>query len=254
MRGNYTVAMCDILGFKNLVGRDPVDKVVTNHLGWLKKALWYALYKDRFPEDSPCLASLQNHQQLGMVWFSDTILMYTHEDNDEHLRALYDTLAWLFFVTMFKASTRLRCGVSYGEAVIDPRESIYVGQAIVDAYLLESRQEWAGGALTQAAVDRVQQASSATQSLQSLAQYSVPCKNGQHLDTLALHWPNRAYHRPDQLKWRWSATAQDPSEADYEHRPDIARKFENTKRFHDDVCGFCFSHNQSGTRKFFMQG
>ncbi len=43
----------------------------------------------------------------------------------------------------------MRAGLAFGEVVINTKKQIVVGQPIVDAYYVESIQEWAGGAFHQ---------------------------------------------------------------------------------------------------------
>ncbi|MBC8492225.1 MAG: hypothetical protein H8D43_00460 [Chloroflexi bacterium] len=238
MKGNYAIAVCDILGFSSLVQGKPLDSVVQEHLEWLRKALYYSIYKE-FPAKAPSLRALQDQGELGLAWFSDTVLIYTLEDTDDNLRALTICLGCLLFATVFKVGTRLRCGVSYGEAFMDAENSIYVGKPLIEAYCLQQAQAWSGGALTRKAVERLPAPARTGQYRWDwfLVPYEVPKKGNRTVRTLAIDWTIGVHDGPDFL--RWSKTDAVPPEDEWEKRPDVCEKWQNTKRFHDSVCKRC---------------
>jgi hypothetical protein len=238
MINNYMVAVCDILGFSKLVKDYPADVVVKDILSWVRKALYHSTHKNNFPQHVPTLKELQTHAHLGLVWFSDTIMLYTNEDNDESIRTLITTLSWLLFETIFNPYARLRCGVSYGQAVIEPENAIYVGKPFVEAFELEKSQAWSGGALTSKAVQRIPEEAREGQNINWwVVPYKVPLKEDKHLQTLAIDWTWGIHKQRDFL--HWSKTSENPKKSDWETNPDICEKFVNTKNFHDAVCVFC---------------
>jgi hypothetical protein len=233
----YTIAICDILGFSNFVQENPLDKVVVVHLGWLRKALHHSVHRDEFPSEPPSLESLRDQSKLGIAWFSDTILLYTLEDSDENLRALINTLGWLLFETISNERIRLRCGVSYGEAFIDTENSIYIGKPLVQAYRLEQAQEWSGGSLTREAVERLPADAHISRSADwFLVPYSVPLKDGKTMETLAIDWTIGIHPH---LDLRWSESHAAPPKEEWEKRPGVCEKWRNTKTFHSQVCRHC---------------
>lgn len=238
MRSNHTIAVCDILGFSQLVERQPLEAVVDNALGWLRKALNHSILKSDFPVATPHLRDLESHPHVGVAWFSDTILLYTKEDTDEALRDLFTTIAWLLFETTVHGITRLRGGIAYGEAHLEPENSLYVGTPIVEAYRLEQSQQWSGVALAPSAVQRVpEHARSGEFADWWIKPWDVPLKNKTHLKTLAVNW-NAGIHLPG-WRLRWSEQANDPEEGDWASRPDVCEKFVNTRLFHLAHCRTC---------------
>ena len=237
MYSTYTIAICDILGFEKLVAGIQLERIIDNSINWLRRAIHHSIFQSGFPENVPTLDELQKHSHIGIAWFSDTILLYTRQDTDECLLSLISTLYWLLFETMFTSQTRLRCGVSYGKAYMDQANSIYVGMAIVEAYHLEKRQSWAGGALTQDAVKRIPELYRSGEYADcSVIPYKVPIKNGEYFDTLAINWTTGIHTG---LKFQWSSKSSEPTEKDWELRRDVCEKWRNTKKFHDDVCHWC---------------
>lgn len=243
VKSNYTIAICDILGFTKLVEDNTLDTVVESHLAWLRKALRHSIHKGDFPEEVPTLEDLQSNASLGLAWFSDTILIYTIEDTDDALRELLTCLGWLVFETIIGGNTRLRCGVSYGEVFIDRENSLYVGEPLIEAHRLEQAQTWSGGALTPKAAQRVPEVARSGHFVDwFVVPYEVPLKHGS-IKTLAIDW-TIGIHKPD-LDLRWSSRHPEPSADDWRVRPDICENWRNTKTFHDDMCHWC---NRNKTR------
>lgn len=238
VQGNYVIAVCDILGFSPLVESGQLGDVVEHALGWFRKSLHHSLHKNAFPENTPATRELERHPHVGVAWFSDTVLLYTKQDTDDSVRELLTAVGWLLFETMIHGNTRIRAGISYGEAFIDPENSIYVGKPIVEAYRLEQSQQWSGGALTESAVQRVpQMARTGRFADWWLIPYDVPLKGQPPLRTLAVNW-NLGIHA---LGWRllWSRESEIPSASDWATDPSICEKFMNTKAFHDANCHEC---------------
>jgi hypothetical protein len=127
----YLIAVCDILGFSNLVENNPLDEVVGNAIGWFRKALNHSVHKNTFPNEVPPTKELDNHEHIGVAWFSDTLLIYTKADNDEAVRELLLVVGWLLFETLIQGKTKVRAGIAYGDAYIDCENSLYVGLPVI---------------------------------------------------------------------------------------------------------------------------
>ena len=237
MKGNHMVAVCDILGFARLVETQPLDAVVSSAIGWFRKSLHHSLYKNGFPESIPELRDLESHADIGVAWFSDTILLYTLRDDDECVQNMLSTVGWILFETIVSGRTRIRAGISYGEAFIDPKNSLFVGTPIIDAYRLEQSQQWSGAALSEDAEKRIPaEARSGKFADWWVTPYSVPLKSG-HKEMLAVNW-TWGIHQP-QWKQVWSESREVPNEQDWKEQPDVCEKFTNTNAFHDSTCTFC---------------
>lgn len=232
----YGVALCDILGFSEMVGRYPLKEFVERSLGWFRSVLHHSLHHGEFPRTPPSFDALNSHPLLGIAWFSDSILLWTREDNDDCFKALLETVGWLAFETITSLETKIRCGVAYGEAFIDPQESLFVGQAIVDAHRLEQAQQWSGGALTPSAEERTPE--EVRRAKWWVAPYPVPVKaESTAISRMAVDWTQGFHHWAWELQW--SKERADPSEEDRRLCPDVVEKFENTRAFHDALCSNC---------------
>jgi hypothetical protein len=145
---NYLVAVCDILGFSKLVSQCSAEEIRSKYFDQVRKTAQFAIEKDYFPSNPSSLKKLNLHEEIGIAWFSDTILIYSLKDEEETCKNFMQTIGWFIFSNMFFPQTRLRVGISYGPAVMDSEEQIFIGNPIVEAYNLEKKQKWAGGALT----------------------------------------------------------------------------------------------------------
>lgn len=240
MKGNYLVAICDILGFSKLILQNDVDTVLKFGLGFLKKTLQHSIHKGSFPDENVSYKSLRDHNELGITWFSDTILIYTKKDENEICKKLMETVGWLIFENMFTLNSRMRVGVSYGEAFMDGGEEIYVGKPIVEAYHLEKSQEWSGGALTKKAEERFGNYLAILNPVQSwVIPYEVPLKDGIKEKLLAINWTN-AFHDRTLRNFNWKKDSPEPTLQECLEQPDVIKKWRNTKEFHEKNCWQCF--------------
>jgi hypothetical protein len=233
---NSTIAVCDILGFSDLVQNNSLEAVIDGALGWFRRSLYHSVHKNTFPMTGVTLEQTQS--DVGIAWFSDTILMYTTQDTDDCLRGLLSSIGWLLFETNMASRTRIRCGIAYGPVYLDQANSIYVGTPIIDAYRLEQRQAWSGGALTESAVQRVPgHARNGQFPDWWLIPWNVPIKKGPPEQTLAINWTLGFHDSPFVLTW--SQACSEPTSRDWELRPDVCEKWKNTKSFHEDACEDC---------------
>jgi hypothetical protein len=153
---------------------------------------------------------------------------------------LLTTVASLLFETIVQGTTRVRAGVSYGDAFIDHDNSLYVGKPIIEAHRLENQQQWAGGALTSSACERIPQTGHSGEVARwYLTPWDVPMKRQEPMSTLAVNW-NRGVHAPE-WRLRWSSTSALPPEPRLCEKQSVRDKFLNTKQFHEAHCHDCKS-------------
>jgi class 3 adenylate cyclase len=235
MRGPYLIAVCDILGFSELVERHSLDSVVDDAVGWFRKALNHSLLGGTFAASPPQTRELENHPHVSVAWFSDTILLYTKHDTDVAVGELLQAVGSLLFETILGGVTKIRAGIAYGEAHMDPANSIYVGLPIVEAYRLEKRQQWAGAALAPSACARLAACGPSGEIARWwVTSWDVPLEGGASTTTLAVNW-NRCVHDPI-WRLRWSESSEMPTD---EASLSLKEKFMNTKRFHEALCEDC---------------
>lgn len=235
MRDRYLIAVCDILGFSELVSNHPLDSVVNNAIGWFRKALNHSVLGGTFAATPPATRELESHVHVSVAWFSDTVLLYTKHDTDEAVGELLQCVASLLFETILGGTTKIRAGIAYGDAYMEQENSIYVGMPIVEAHKLEQKQQWAGAALAPSACDRVAACGpSDAVARWWVTPWEVPLRDGTTTTTLAVNW-NKCVHAPT-WRLRWSESSELPTP---DANPSVSAKFINTKRFHEAHCEDC---------------
>jgi len=152
--GNRMIAVCDVLGFRNLVLRRDLASLVENEFAFFRRLVGFSIEHGELPNIPPRLVELRSQNRVGLAWFSDTVIIYAKIDEDLACRDVLETVGWLISTTIF-SSTRIRAGIAYGPFYADPANEIYVGSALIEAYELEQAQQWFGAALASSASDRI---------------------------------------------------------------------------------------------------
>ncbi len=126
------VAFLDVLGFKNLIySKKQTDiKKVENYFGIVNSAIKY-------------LENIDTKQDIGSIVISDSIILSiplssSVTDNIEKLRQLSLAIAIIQFALALK-DIWLRGGISSGNAYFDKNTNQVVGDAYINAYLLEEK-------------------------------------------------------------------------------------------------------------------
>lgn len=248
---NAMVAVVDILGFSKLVKSKSLDRIVGD-ASYLLKALSSAINKENTPENTPTLSELRDQHYIGFAWFSDTMLFYTLNDQETDYQNLIQTISWVITHTVLDPEMRLRAGISYGEFFHDVKNELYIGKAIVDAYQLEKRQEWCGGALAESARGKIpKEYWDGKFADWPIVEYDVPVK----YTGIPAYRPDAPYEKEMEyqkkriergqterlLSINWTPIGPCPicdGNPVFQDVSDnrINQKLRNTKKFHDQVC------------------
>lgn len=198
------VAMLDVLGFRNAIDSESLASLA-----------------DRYRQFTIAVESLSKWE-IRTVVFSDTVLVYSAPLERSVIERAASGLAWRLghdgaqidprgyeyvvavqgekFLNWVARILRvalslglpLRGGLSFGECVINRSRQTYLGRAIVDAYLTESRQDWVGVALHESMFDFVPRPISEAAAEKALF-YRVLSENGR---AEQLHWWPRLVRWP----------------------------------------------------------
>ena len=140
MQAQSLIAVCDILGSSDLVSKQPLEAVVGNAVGWFRKALKHSVLGGDFATSPPPTRDLDGPRMSR--WLGSRIL-FCSIPGAIRTRQI-GALAGCGVFTVRddprrhdQDSHRNR----YGEAHMDPGNSIYVGVPIVQAHQLERKQE-----------------------------------------------------------------------------------------------------------------
>ncbi len=187
------VGFFDIMGFRQLVKRHKDDHDVLH--GIMREFHDIAIRaQEMHPHGGKLHPALQHRgSQLRVVAFSDAILALTRDASDTS-SLLIQLVSQMFFLHALRLGTALRGAISFGTVTADFEHSIFFGQPVVDAYLLEQDQAWYG-IVEHSSVEPG--ASELTGDLREIApdevaltlQHDVPLKSVGVSPMSAINWP-----------------------------------------------------------------
>lgn len=146
------VASLDVLGFttalrSNLIGLTTAYATAINIARRAQTASRVILSNpgvtsiDGSPQDAVEIAIYQRIFHLAV--FSDSIFVFTDDESTESLAELCE-FCFVIYREFLAQGLALRGGIAAGEAIVAPDESLYVGQAIVDAWKIEQSLDVTG--------------------------------------------------------------------------------------------------------------
>jgi hypothetical protein len=137
--GKRFVAFFDLLGFSSWLEDEGSAEVFTYVRGFLNLIIRASLPGSVVHPD---MSVTVKDSDMGFINFSDSIVFYSRDDSD----ACFDTMLRVcgeFMNGVITGPSRMiRGAISHGEFYADPDANAYVGQALIDAYHLESAQDW----------------------------------------------------------------------------------------------------------------
>jgi hypothetical protein len=147
MKGKRFVAVADILGFKALLTRVPLEEIASR----------IALLLDGVSSLNVRFVQASDRLRPGVFRpksanFSDSLVLWSDilEDFADNLRfatgRMFAQCLAELLGRAFVSGMPLRIGVAFGETYVDPERNIVIGQPLVEAFALEKAQEWIGGA------------------------------------------------------------------------------------------------------------
>lgn len=152
---NLPFAISDFLGFKNLIKKESLDKVIANYIEFCRQAF---------------MAGSFNHLPSPDIYFiSDSIFIFADSSKPSDIYSytkgmiqylsnlLHNSVVSLKNEMPFMFPTPLRASLSFGEYYANKEFKLYsnrettspiiVGQAVVDAHIWEESQKWLGGSI-----------------------------------------------------------------------------------------------------------
>lgn len=195
------VAFFDILGYRNLILNNKIEKTASIVLGiidnlpsFVKSHVLWAIPKASAQEIANNILN-----QISWKIFSDTIFSCLPFEKGG-IKTL-DIMKWGIFLasclslqrTAFDEGLPLRGAISTGYYFL--KGGCFVGKPVIDAYDLCQEQDWAGGVLTENTGKEFRHIFEKTQSKKAaynvdkfLSPYPVPMKNGRNVNLLCLRW------------------------------------------------------------------
>lgn len=139
--GERYVGFFDIIGFKSWVAIDGSKSVFEYIKGYLDMMIKQSLPGAIVNSD---LSVEYEVKYVDYVFFSDSIVFYSKDNSYESLHSLITACNSFMNVFISGVSYLTRGGIAYGEFYSDMETNSYVGQALIDAYILEENIDWLG--------------------------------------------------------------------------------------------------------------
>jgi hypothetical protein len=198
MSSKAVVAFMDILGFKEMIENNKLERIselydtkLTPNIESLKKVREINKGIINFPE-------------INVLHVSDSIILWIPEISEYTIFYLINSVRELM-VNFLRRGVPLRGGISMGELSVK-RHSDHVnvfGIALSQAYRIEKDQQWSGCTIDSQCIDYM---NSMEESLlevaleqKLIAKYKVPKKHGKVEDHFVINWSSDAslinYHR-----------------------------------------------------------
>lgn len=148
---NSFVAMFDFLGFKNLRKERGTEGIHQLYMrGLLPQIQHSAALKGKTIECDGISVYVPDRgpQSIDYKIVSDSIILFANGDGFEQFLKIIAASHNLLCSGFAGHKAPLRGAIGYGDLIYDPN-SIWVGSAIEDAYVGESKQVWSGCSLTE---------------------------------------------------------------------------------------------------------
>lgn len=221
------VAFIDILGFKSIFNYlRSADDLGDQMSIILQSSIRSALSGKTVDVDDE--SNFSDITNIKVYQFSDAIVLYSEDDNDDTLKDFVVTLNLLFAQSItrgFPLRGALTCGDLYVKG------SIVVGEPFIRAYQLEERQEWAGLIVD---CDINPQMLSRLKSEKLIVNHKVTlkdCKNSKHLiteDHLVINWPQYCGSRissNEEFKRKFSRFSGEPQKSGHINKRERTLEF-----------------------------
>lgn len=168
---NRFIVFLDIMGFKDRVARNNHEKILKE----------LEIFKDNI---SKCINYYPN-AEIQPVLFSDSILIYSQNDDIESLHALADiTSHIMMYAIQQETPIPLKGAIAAGCMTCNQTKQLYFGQALIDAYILEENVKYYGVLVHHSAEKYLQKSS-----FPEFRDIKVPLKSGD-ISHYELNWYN----------------------------------------------------------------
>lgn len=222
-----TVALLDILGFRDRVQTDPLEDLAQKYENALATTESLLIKPPVAAHNEPWLFSLPDNTPMCQRYvFSDTLILISDDDGDESCARLI-VYTWRLAQALLALGFPIRGAGAFGEMYTNPARQVYLGRALYEAYSLEQRQEWVGIALSRSLDEKLghllsdHRLSSIVKFL--VVDYTVPMKTG--------------LERLRTLNWRFNLVVQKGTRSLFRSNGDssVEQKIANTLKYAGDV-------------------
>jgi hypothetical protein len=142
--GELVVALFDVLGFEDRIGRFSLEEVHGQYKELLSiaKSKGSHAFFDARPAGDGTMVPFFGYIDIEQEYFSDTILLWTRF-RPATLKPFLHVCS-SFMCETLRAELPLRGAIALGHAVMDKGTRTYLGQPLVEVARAEKAQQWIG--------------------------------------------------------------------------------------------------------------
>jgi hypothetical protein len=173
---------------------------------------------------------LSQESPISYALFSDTVLLYSSDDSQQAFEFMILAAQSLLGINL-SYGLPLRGAITKGDVFVE--NDVFIGKAIVDAYLMEQQQDWAGCWVADDCVSDPVKAANPEFVSHALTQYKIPLKSGPVRLNWAVIWGVILHNQDLETGIRTRFFQRNPTNQAVSW--DVERKFRNTLAFLRDV-------------------
>jgi len=135
------IGFIDVMGFKEMVAKKTHEEVgrMLHQMSYMKDILQQVIVSPFKKIDE----EFEREERIKSVTFSDSVLFVTKDDSLSDLLVLSSVLE-IFQEAAIQRGSPTKGAVSYGRFTADFEKSIFYGQPLIDAYLLQDQLYYYG--------------------------------------------------------------------------------------------------------------
>lgn len=176
---NRFIAFFDILGFKEMALRNSHEEML-NKLSLIKH------FKDNIIEGYDCNQQLKDKGNLKSFLFSDTIIAFTRSDSPIDAEIILSKCNHFIRMCLLN-KIPIKGVISFGKITIGWGNTMFFGQPIIDAYLLQEEMQMYGAILDFNAEKKWKEMEIENEKWNKIILYKTPTKNGK-INHYCLKW------------------------------------------------------------------
>lgn len=161
---NRYVAYIDIMGFKDMVARTPHNEIY--------EMMMEVEFSKAANEVFSCSES--NATLVKTTSYSDSIMVYSRDDSIDSLKTFMSTVSGLAG-DLFNKGVPYKGSIAFGLMTLDFKNSIFFGQPLIDAYLLQEELYFYGIIIHGSAQQQMEDSNSV---MDYVIEFSCPLKKG----------------------------------------------------------------------------
>lgn len=130
---------------------------------------------------------LNVYQQIHIITFSDTLLLFTASDTPLELKSMIILVTEIFHKALCKC-VPVRAGIAVGEFRFNLDKSMYAGPALIEAYRIGESAQWLGITLSESIQEMATSQNMRAADRNVIVEWEVPLKDDEKRG-FVVNWP-----------------------------------------------------------------